>query len=451
MEGMDIDDYSRDRSRSPVRERSRSPDRENSRRDYGSSNSRGGDRKERDYGGRRDRNYGGRRGDRGGDRYGDRRGGRGGRDRDYNSNASSNRRDYDSGNSASNSAGGSGEEAYRAKTERNYDNSIFIGNIPFDCTSKDVEEIFKGKFNIIRADIVTNRGQSRGMATVEFSNKDDVRDAISNFDHYDYRGRQIFVRQDYPPPDKKRVNQPRRERDYGREKSSRDDYSERRRDDHSDRRRENNPPKSGTEIFIGNLPFSINWQALKDLMRKAGEVLRADVRLDSWGKSRGFGTVVFDTQEDAERAVEMFQGYEIEGRKLDTRPGRGASSEQSVERDSYESRSSRRDNYSSESTVSKNSEFTEGVVGNGERSDTIFVANLPFATTNDDLYELFETVGRTTKAEIQYNESGKPSGNAVVQFELAELSENAIKNLDNYLYGGRNLNITYASKPEEAQ
>jgi len=452
--------HKQDRSRSPVRERSRSPERETTRRDYGSSNSRGGDRKERDFGGRRDRNYGGRRGDRVGDRYGDRRGGRGGRDRDYNSNASSNRRDYDSVSSASASASasGSGEEAYRAKTERNYDNSIFIGNIPFDCTSKDVEEIFKGKFSIIRADIVTNRGQSRGMATVEFSNKDDVRDAISNFDHYDYRGRQIFVRQDYPPPDKKRDFQPRRERDYGREKSSRDDYSERRREDHTERRRENNPPKPGTEIFIGNLPFSINWQALKDLMRTAGEVLRADVRLDSWGKSRGFGTVVFDTQEDAERAVEMFQGYEIEGRKLDTRPGRGgAANEQLSERDSYsardsyDSRSSRRETYSSESTVSKNSEFTEGVAGNGEKSDTIFVANLPFATTNDDLYELFETVGRTTKAEIQYNETGKPSGNAVVQFELAELSENAIQNLDNYLYGGRNLTITYATKPDGAQ
>ena len=41
------------------------------------------------------------------------------------------------------------------------------------------------------------------MATVEFNSKDDVREAINKFDCYEYRGREIFVRQDYPPPEKK--------------------------------------------------------------------------------------------------------------------------------------------------------------------------------------------------------------------------------------------------------
>lgn len=65
------------------------------------------------------------------------------------------------------------------------------------------------------------------------------------------------------------------------------------------------------------------------------------------------------------------------------------------------------------------------------------------------MYDLFETVGRTTKAEIQYADDGRPSGNAVVQFEIADLAENAILQLNNYLYGGRNLQISYAKRPEE--
>ncbi|ODV82053.1 uncharacterized protein CANTADRAFT_87993 [Suhomyces tanzawaensis NRRL Y-17324] len=414
MEEMDIDDYSRDRSRSPVRERSRSPQREPvrereqdtkdySRRDYGYSRN-SYDRSSR--GGRRDYDSG----------RGGRRGGRGGSARDYSS-----RRDFDSSASS--------DEVYRAKTERNYDNSIFIGNIPFDCTSKDVEEMFGSEFTIVRADIVTNKGRSRGMATVEFSTKDHVRDAIAKFDHHEYRGREIFVRQDYPPPDKKQREPIRKkERVENPERST-------------------TAPKSGTEIFVGNLPFSVNWQALKDLMRGAGEVERADVRMDDWGKSRGFGTVVFLTPEEATKAVEMFQGYEIEGRKLDTRPGRGTTATngatQSRTRDTYDGSRSRRD---APADLPKNTEFTEGVVAGGERSDTVFVANLPYVTNNDDLYELFETVGRTNKAEIQYNENGKATGNAVVQFELAELAENAIQNLDNYLYGGRNLQISYAKR-----
>ena len=319
-----------------------------------------------------------------------------------------------------------------------------MGNIPFGCTSNDVEEIFKGDLDIVRADIVTNRGQSRGMATVEFSNKDDVRKAISKYDHHEYRGREIFVRQDYPPPGdkKKEVSQPRSSERFPRSTT----YSER-----SDRFSNRAPtsrerfqppaPKPGTEIFVGNLPFSINWQALKDLMRKSGEVVRADVRTDNWGKSRGFGTVVFSTEEEAARAVEEFQGFEIEGRQLDTRPGRVYSQERNSSSDIVSSNP----NENTEATH-ENTEFTENVTGDGEKSNTIFVSNLPWVTNVDDLYELFETIGRVANAEVQYNEAGKPSGNAVIQFELEELAELAITNLDNYNYGGRDLKISYANK-----
>ncbi|EGW30197.1 uncharacterized protein SPAPADRAFT_63810 [Spathaspora passalidarum NRRL Y-27907] len=432
MEGMDIDDYSRDRSRSPVRERSDNNDVESSaasttssysRRDYSYRSDRSGYGNERRGGGRRDHGSYDRH-DRGRRDYGR------GRSRDYSSRA-----EY--------SSGGTSDESYRAKTERNYDNSIFIGNIPFDCSDKDVADIFSKDFTIVRSDIVTNRGRSRGMATIEFNNKEDVRSAIEKFDRSEYRGREIFVRQDYPPPEKKEEFRERRETyDNRRDKS----YESRRRDQHQQHQQSSKP---GCEIFVGNLPFSINWQALKDLMRKAGDVIRADVRMDNWGKSRGFGTVVFGTEEEANKAVEMFQGYEIEGRKLDTRPGRNQSSASNGSNTSDRSSYRERERASSQPVV-KPSEFTDGVTAGGERSDTIYVSNLPFATQNDDLFELFETVGRTTKAEIILDPiTGRPSGNAVVQFELAELSDNAIENLNNYLYGGRNIQISYAKRPEQ--
>lgn len=332
-----------------------------------------------------------------------------------------------------NSYASSGDD-YKLKTERNYDNSIFIGNIPFGCSSKDVEDIFKGELDIVRADIVTNRGQSRGMATVEFSNKNDVRKAIDKYDHYEFRGREIFVRQDYPPPsDKRKDYAPSRNHDkaassgypdrlYGRAPPSRERFK-------------TQQPKPGTEIFVGNLPFSVNWQALKDLMREAGEVVRADVRTDRWGKSRGFGTVIFNTEEEAARAVEQFQGYEIDGRKLDTRPGRVFNQEETKEDDIADSEE-----------IRKNTEFTENVTGGGEQSNTIYTESLPLVTSVDDLYELFETIGKVTRAELQYDDQGKPSGNAVVEFETEELAELAISNLDNYNYGGHDLSISFAKR-----
>ncbi|KAL5481015.1 hypothetical protein ACEPAI_9956 [Sanghuangporus weigelae] len=69
-------------------------------------------------------------------------------------------------------------------------------------------------------------------------------------------------------------------------------------------------------LFVGNLPFHCQWQDLKDLFRQAGTILRADVSLGPDGRSRGFGTVTFANEIDAERAVAMFNGFDYSGRTL---------------------------------------------------------------------------------------------------------------------------------------
>jgi len=58
---------------------------------------------------------------------------------------------------------------------------------------------------------------------------------------------------------------------------------------------------------------------LKDLFRKAGTVLRADVSLGPDNRSRGYGTVLLATAEDAGRAVDMFNGYTWQTRVLEVR------------------------------------------------------------------------------------------------------------------------------------
>ncbi|THH13424.1 hypothetical protein EW146_g6792 [Bondarzewia mesenterica] len=74
--------------------------------------------------------------------------------------------------------------------------------------------------------------------------------------------------------------------------------------------------RPGTAGAVSRNLFIGNWQDLKDLFRQAGTILRADVALGQDGRSRGFGTVVFATDMDAERAVKMFNGYEYNGRSL---------------------------------------------------------------------------------------------------------------------------------------
>ena len=61
---------------------------------------------------------------------------------------------------------------------------------------------------------------------------------------------------------------------------------------------------------------------MKDLFRRAGTVLRADVSLGPDNRSRGYGTVLLATAEDAGRAVDMFNGYSWQTRILEVRPDR---------------------------------------------------------------------------------------------------------------------------------
>lgn len=87
--------------------------------------------------------------------------------------------------------------------------------------------------------------------------------------------------------------------------------------------------------------------------------------------------------------------------------------------------------------------FTDFATSGGERSTIIYVRNLPWSTSNEDLVELFTTIGKVERAEIQYEPNGRSKGSGVVEFESAELAETAISKFTGYMYGGRPLGLSY--------
>ncbi|KAF6262179.1 nucleic acid binding protein [Scenedesmus sp. NREL 46B-D3] len=80
---------------------------------------------------------------------------------------------------------------------------------------------------------------------------------------------------------------------------------------------------SGLQVVVHNLPWTTTWQQLKDTF-KEWKVERADVVYDSWGKSRGFGTVRFSNKEDADAACTKLNNTEYEGRTITVRLDRFA-------------------------------------------------------------------------------------------------------------------------------
>jgi cold-inducible RNA-binding protein len=71
------------------------------------------------------------------------------------------------------------------------------------------------------------------------------------------------------------------------------------------------------KLYVGNLSFSTSSEELRELFAQAGNVESATVVEDrDTGRSRGFGFVEMASKEDGEKAIEQFNGTEMNGRSL---------------------------------------------------------------------------------------------------------------------------------------
>jgi len=71
------------------------------------------------------------------------------------------------------------------------------------------------------------------------------------------------------------------------------------------------------KLYVGNLPYSTTDASLKDLFSAAGNVVAASIIVDKFSKrSKGFGFVEMATEDEAAKAKDMFNGQEVEGRKI---------------------------------------------------------------------------------------------------------------------------------------
>lgn len=73
----------------------------------------------------------------------------------------------------------------------------------------------------------------------------------------------------------------------------------------------------GNRLYVGNLPYTVTDDQLKEAFAPHGEVTSASVVMDrATGRSRGFGFVEMATAEAAQKATEAMNGALLEGRPL---------------------------------------------------------------------------------------------------------------------------------------
>ncbi|KAG0300791.1 hypothetical protein BGZ98_008898 [Dissophora globulifera] len=405
-----------------------------------------------------------------------------GRSRDYQNSGSSNRshhhdRDdkYEGEHRSSHGHERGGRGRSRSKSPARYgggsasgssslrDRRVYVGNLSYDVKWTNLKDFMRQIGPVAHADVLLNTdGRSKGCGVVEYQNADDAREAIRKLNDVVLMGRAVFVREDRESEARIGVSggrgaAPSHSRDSG-----------------------NLGASSGTrQVYVANLPFSVSWKDMKDLFRRAGPVDRADVFMTSDMRSKGSGTVLFDRSGDVSRADkfgppaggatrgssrhEPSRGSSSRGEDYGRGSGGGgggggyggdsysygsgghgdyrheSSSSSRSQHDVYDGRSGRHSsNYAAEPGMDVS--IPSGpAAGSGDR---IYIRNLPFTTTEQDLRDLFKTCGPIRMTEILMD-GGRPKGSGIVRFELFESADKAVARFNGYKYGGRPLEIMY--------
>ncbi|KAK9255847.1 hypothetical protein V1507DRAFT_451086 [Lipomyces tetrasporus] len=362
----------------------------------------------------------------------------------------------------------------------NQDRRVYVGNLPYDIRWMQLKDFMRKAGEVIFADVLTlPNGMSKGCGIVEYATPDQAQTAIETLTNQELNGRVIYVREDREAATHGRGGPPGGR--FGGRDGGFGGY--------------NNAPMpyqggggfqdasggagvgAGNQLHVGNLPYSVGWQELKDLFRQAGNVVRADVLMGPDGRSKGRGTIVFETAADAQNAISRFNGYDLQGRQLEVREDRFAAGGDGGHgfgggyggrggfggppRGGFGFRGGFRGGFGGgrggfhgggggggggsyeRPPPPPPNEFTDGATSGGVPSNTIHVRNLPWSTSNEDLVDLFQTIGKVERAEIQIGLDGRPKGSGVVQFENKELAEIAISKFTGYNYGNRPLGLSY--------
>lgn len=384
------------------------------------------------------------------------------------------------------------EEAVEFGKISKRENRVYVGNLSYDVKYRDLMEFMRGAGEVLFAEVlITPTGISKGCGIVEFASSEDAQRAIRELSEVALLGRPVFIREDReyesrfgatPVPGK--IGMAMAGQGLHAQPPPRPPH-------HNYFGTHQNP---GNQLYVGNLPYQAGWQDLKDLFRAAGNIIRADINIGADGRPKGSGTVVFETSKDAQQAIGMYNGFDWYGRTLEVRedryaglsgpfrgsprgggfggrggfrggfrggyrggfrgggggyphgPGRDFSSQ-----DLYADYPGPDSGHGGLRMDSYGGGYGGGAGGGNympgggyehEPSQQIMVRNLPWSTANEDLVELFETTGQVELAEILF-EGTRSKGCGVVQFSQVPEAETAIAKFQQYMYGGRPLDVRF--------
>jgi len=186
--------------------------------------------------------------------------------------------------------------------------SIYVGNLPYSATEDELAELFAAYGTVDHVNIVVDRmtNRPRGFGFVEMADESQAQAAIEGLNGAEMGGRMLNVN----------AARPRTERRGG---GGGPRASGRRPGGH----------RSGVSVYVGNLPYEVTEDQLRELFAPHGAVNNVSIVTDRMtGRTRGFGFVEMADAQEADAAIEALNATELGGRTLTvnlarSRSGRG--------------------------------------------------------------------------------------------------------------------------------
>lgn len=308
---------------------------------------------------------------------------------------------------------------------------VYVGNLSYGTEWQDLKDIMREAGDVEFVDIFKGAdGRSKGCAIVEYSTVKGAKNAIATLYDRDIDGRPIFVREDKEPHRNDKVGGG---GGGGNGRGIRFDEPVFSPNSNMAMKIRNNA-KPNTCVYVGNLPWSAEWQEVKDICAKFGKVERADVEQEDGGRSKGYAIVVFANAGGARKCVNELNGATYEDRELEVRLDKNSSYDRRGGGGGF---SGGRGKFAGRLTSGR------GSSGGGRGGPKVFVGNLPWSVTWQDLKDLCKQYGAVGYADVPQNNEGKSKGFGLVRFESPGGAKKCINELNGMLLDGRELEVRF--------
>jgi len=236
-----------------------------------------------------------------------------------------------------------------------------------------------------------------------------------------------------------------------------------------------------TKVYVGNLDFKVSEAELEKVMQEAGEVVDINLARNGNGNSKGFAIVEYSDSTSAEKAITQLKNRQLGLRPIMVREDRGppevkprepraprvvngdreyrpkAPRSTGEERDDIprplradneepqrRPRAQRRaipDNQEERHTNVRKPRIAPLRVRPEDKGRLLYVGNIPWRASWQDLKDLFRDVGEVIRVDIPTDRDGRSRGYATVLFEAEAAAGEAIKRFNDYEFEGRRLNV----------